>query len=107
MGQAAKLLPKHEREAIDRDAPVPLREGEAGAVIAAEHFAAVAAELSDGVAIVRFGVLVWANDRLVALTGRSSLQEFQGSGETEADALENCLQKIKNFEIEDLFPKKE
>ena len=34
-------------------------------------------------------------------------QEFQGSGETEADALENCLQKIKNFEIEDLFPKKE
>jgi len=80
MGQAAKLLPKHEREAIDRDAPVALREGEAGAVIAAEHFAAVAAELSDGVAIARFGDLVWANDRLVALTGRSTLQEFQGSG---------------------------
>jgi hypothetical protein len=34
-------------------------------------------------------------------------QEFQGTGETEAQALENCLQKIKDFEIEDLFPQKE
>ena len=34
-------------------------------------------------------------------------QEFQGIGETEPEALENCLQKIKDFEIEDLFPKKE
>ena len=34
-------------------------------------------------------------------------QEFQGTGETEPEALENCLQKIKDFEIEDLFPKKE
>jgi hypothetical protein len=34
-------------------------------------------------------------------------QEFQGSGETETQALENCLQKIKKYEIEDLFPKKE
>ena len=34
-------------------------------------------------------------------------QDFQGTGETEAKALENCLQKIKDFEIEDLFPKKE
>ena len=34
-------------------------------------------------------------------------QEYQGTGETEAQALENCLQKIKDFEIEDLFPKKE
>ncbi len=34
-------------------------------------------------------------------------QEFQGTGETESEALENCLQKIKDFEIEDLFPKKE
>jgi hypothetical protein len=34
-------------------------------------------------------------------------QEFQGTGETEAAALENCLQKIKNFEIEDLFPRKD
>ena len=34
-------------------------------------------------------------------------QEFQGVGETETAALENCLQKIKDFEIEDLFPKKE
>ena len=34
-------------------------------------------------------------------------QEFQGSGETETQALENCLQKIREFEIEDLFPKKE
>jgi hypothetical protein len=34
-------------------------------------------------------------------------QQFQGTGETESEALENCLQKIKDFEIEDLFPKKE
>jgi hypothetical protein len=34
-------------------------------------------------------------------------QEFQGTGETETHALENCLQKIKEFEIEELFPKKE
>ena len=34
-------------------------------------------------------------------------QEFQGTGETETQALENCLQKIKEFEIEELFPKKE
>lgn len=34
-------------------------------------------------------------------------QEFQGTGETEAAALENCLQKIQNFEIEDLFPRQE
>ena len=34
-------------------------------------------------------------------------QEFQGTGETEGEALENCLQKIKNFEIEELFPQKE
>ena len=33
-------------------------------------------------------------------------QEFQGTGETETKALENCLQKIKDFQIEDLFPKK-
>jgi len=34
-------------------------------------------------------------------------QKFQGIGETENQALENCLKKIKEFEIEDLFPKKE
>jgi hypothetical protein len=34
-------------------------------------------------------------------------QEFQGTGETETQALETCLQKIKEYEIEDLFPKKE
>ncbi|MCK5419892.1 MAG: hypothetical protein KAI93_15320 [Desulfobacterales bacterium] len=33
-------------------------------------------------------------------------QEFQGTGETETQALENCLQKVKDLEIEDLFPKK-
>ena len=31
-------------------------------------------------------------------------QEFQGTGETEPEALENCLAKIKNHEIEELFP---
>jgi hypothetical protein len=34
-------------------------------------------------------------------------QEFQGTGDTETAALENCLQKIKDFEIEDIFPKNE
>ena len=31
-------------------------------------------------------------------------QEFQGVGETEAEALDNCLLKIKDYNIEDLFP---
>ena len=31
-------------------------------------------------------------------------QEFQGSGDTEAQALERCLLKIKNYNIEDIFP---
>ncbi len=31
-------------------------------------------------------------------------QEFQGVGETEAEALDNCLSKIKDHDIEDLFP---
>ena len=34
-------------------------------------------------------------------------QEFQGTGETEDLTLENCLEKIKDFQIEDLFPRKE
>ncbi|MGD2096523.1 MAG: hypothetical protein PVG35_03025 [Desulfobacterales bacterium] len=32
-------------------------------------------------------------------------QEFQGTGDTEEMALENCLQKIRELEIEDLFPR--
>jgi len=31
-------------------------------------------------------------------------QEFQGTGDTEAQALQNCLAKIKNHDIEELFP---
>jgi len=31
-------------------------------------------------------------------------QEFQGVGETETEALNNCLAKIKTQGIEDLFP---
>ena len=31
-------------------------------------------------------------------------QEFQGVGETESEALDNCLVKIKDHNIEDLFP---
>ena len=31
-------------------------------------------------------------------------QEFQGVGETDAAALEDCLLKIKNYNIEDIFP---
>lgn len=31
-------------------------------------------------------------------------QEFQGVGESETQALDSCLAKIKNHGIEDLFP---
>ena len=31
-------------------------------------------------------------------------QQFQGTGETEPEALENCLSKIKNHDISELFP---
>lgn len=31
-------------------------------------------------------------------------QEFQGAGETETEALNNCLARIKDRDIEDLFP---
>jgi hypothetical protein len=31
-------------------------------------------------------------------------QKFQGVGETEAEALDSCLLKIKNYNIEDIFP---
>jgi hypothetical protein len=31
-------------------------------------------------------------------------QEFQGAGATEAEALNNCLARIKDRDIEDLFP---
>jgi len=34
-------------------------------------------------------------------------QEFQGVGETEAEALDTCLAKIKDHGIEDLFPSKD
>ena len=33
-------------------------------------------------------------------------QEYQGVGETERDALEDCLEKIKELQIEELFPEK-
>lgn len=33
-------------------------------------------------------------------------QEYQGVGETEAEALQSCLSKIENTSIEDLFPRK-
>lgn len=32
-------------------------------------------------------------------------QEYQGVGETEAEALRNCLSKIETTSIEDLFPR--
>ena len=31
-------------------------------------------------------------------------QEFQGTGESEAEALDDCLAKIKDYNIEELFP---
>ena len=33
-------------------------------------------------------------------------QEFQGVGETESEALKDCLSKIKGFNVENLFPQK-
>jgi hypothetical protein len=33
-------------------------------------------------------------------------QEFQGIGETESEALKDCLSKIKEFDVEKLFPQK-
>ena len=33
-------------------------------------------------------------------------QEYQGVGETEAEALQSCLAKIENLPIEDLFPRR-
>ena len=33
-------------------------------------------------------------------------QKYQGVGETERQALQNCLSKIENTPIEDLFPRK-
>ena len=33
-------------------------------------------------------------------------QEFQGIGETESEALKDCLAKIKDFNVENLFPQK-
>jgi hypothetical protein len=33
-------------------------------------------------------------------------QEYQGVGDTEAEALQNCLSKIKNMAVETIFPDK-
>ena len=33
-------------------------------------------------------------------------QEYQGVGETESQGLQNCLAKIRDVQIEDLFPRK-
>ena len=33
-------------------------------------------------------------------------QEYQGVGDTEAEALQNCLSKIKNMSVETIFPDK-
>jgi signal transduction histidine kinase len=44
-----------------------------------EGFWRLAAALTDGFALVRFGRLVWANDRLVSLSGRLSPAELVGT----------------------------
>lgn len=33
-------------------------------------------------------------------------QEYQGTGNTEKEALENCLSKIKDVDLENLFPER-
>ena len=45
----------------------------------AEDFRSLAQALSDGVAVVCGGRLVWANDRLVALSGRRSPAQLVGT----------------------------
>ncbi len=46
-------------------------------------------------------------DKFVAVPNLINIiarQEFQGVGATESDALNDCLSKIKNYNVEDLFP---
>ena len=46
-------------------------------------------------------------DKFVAVPNLINIiarQEFQGVGKTEPEALSNCLSKIKNYGIENLFP---
>lgn len=49
------------------------------AELAPEHFRRLAEALTDGVAVVCSGRLVWANDRLAALSGRRSSAELVGA----------------------------
>jgi len=78
MGQGAKPLSQLERVAIDGDAPACARDAAPAVATTAGRFEALASELSDGVAVVRFGSLEWANDRLVALAGRAESSELIG-----------------------------
>ena len=46
-------------------------------------------------------------DKFVAVPNLINIiarQEFQGVGATESEALNDCLSKIKNYGVEDLFP---
>jgi hypothetical protein len=46
-------------------------------------------------------------DKFVAVPNLINIiarQEFQGVGETEADALENCTLKLMGYNVEDIFP---
>ena len=46
-------------------------------------------------------------DKFVAVPNLINIiarQEFQGVGATELEALNDCLSKIKNYDVEDLFP---
>ena len=46
-------------------------------------------------------------DRFVAVPNLINIvarQEFQGTGESEAEALEDCLAKIKTHDLDKLFP---
>jgi len=46
-------------------------------------------------------------DKFVAVPNLINIiarQEFQGVGSTKSEALNSCLLKIKNYDVEDLFP---
>jgi signal transduction histidine kinase len=70
MGQHAKQSPRDPACAVRAAAP---------ADAADEQFRRLAGALSDGVAVVRFGRIAWANDPLVAFSGRRSPPELVGT----------------------------
>jgi signal transduction histidine kinase len=77
MGQGAKSLPRS-AGADEQRRPTLVGAAAAAELLPAQHFAALADELSDGIAVVRGRTLESLNGRLVALAGRSAATELMG-----------------------------